>query len=361
MNRLLFSIAKLLRDEPGQPRRERAAAFFFLLTWLVDLLMIAGGLAASVYIREYLAVDLKITRSPETGFVLLFFPYVLAYYWFSLFVAFKYSDVYRDRRFLGGNSEAGRITRSIFAFTLCNALLSFLLPTMFLPSRLTLGLSFLFCTLFVLLGRNAVTFLREALRGKGLDTKIALVMGTGAVAQAVCEELLNTTRHGYRLVGLLDGEGKKGRLGALKIFGGYERLERVVKRLKVDEIFLCEPEWDAGKILPVFSRLRPLETRIRLASPLFNVVIERVKVPVDSVGGVPILDFGGGVGSGWRGRVKRLIDLAVSLAVILVLSPLWLLIALCILLESGLPILFKQKRVGGAAGFSTATSSARWW
>ncbi|MEW6516882.1 MAG: sugar transferase [candidate division FCPU426 bacterium] len=48
----------------------------------------------------------------------------------------------------------------------------------------------------------------------------------------------------------------------------------------------------------------------------------------------------------WKGLLKRLMDEIVSLGVVLVTSPLWLLIAIAIKLDSAGPVFFKQERVG---------------
>ena len=45
-------------------------------------------------------------------------------------------------------------------------------------------------------------------------------------------------------------------------------------------------------------------------------------------------------------RLKRCMDVMISLAVLVVTSPLWVVIALAVWLESGRPILFRQQRVG---------------
>jgi len=295
------------------------------------------------------------TRGPEVDPMLRHFGATLAYYLVSLFVAFKYVDVYRQRRFLTGNREAGRITQAIFAFTLVNAVLAYLLPTKLLFSRLTLGLSFVSCTGLVLLGRHLVTRLRTALRREGFDTTVALIVGTGPVGRLLAQEIHQTPLHGYRLLGFLEEgeEAEKGWLDGVRVFGGRDRLQRVCRRLRVEEVFVCRPEWEAERIMDLFTRLRPFGVRIRLASNLFNVVIERVGVPVDAIGETPILDFGAGGMHGWRRVVKRGIDVVVAAALLLLLSPIWIAIALAILLEDGRPVLHRQTRLGeGGAPFT---------
>jgi polysaccharide biosynthesis protein PslA len=52
--------------------------------------------------------------------------------------------------------------------------------------------------------------------------------------------------------------------------------------------------------------------------------------------------------SGWRGAVKRLTDIAIALLLLTVFSPVMLVAALAIRLESPGPVLFRQRRIGFA-------------
>ena len=47
-----------------------------------------------------------------------------------------------------------------------------------------------------------------------------------------------------------------------------------------------------------------------------------------------------------RGPVKRVFDVAVSVAALIVLAPVFLMVSVVVLLASGLPVLFRQERVG---------------
>lgn len=56
---------------------------------------------------------------------------------------------------------------------------------------------------------------------------------------------------------------------------------------------------------------------------------------------------------------RRAFDALFALGVILVLAPLFGLIALCILIEDGRPVLFLQERVGARGNASVFSNSVR--
>jgi len=334
---------------PPAPDRNRVRQalprLFGLGLFALDQLMVACALALSVVLREQ-ARAAGWTRGADPGFLYLHFPWILGFTGLVTAVAFVYADLYRDRRFLTGNREAGRVFRIFLAFALVCALLGYLFPLHVIPSRLSLCLLLVFGPALVLLGRRLLGNLRRTLRASGRDIRIALVLGTGPLARRLAEELLDAPGHGYRLLGFVTEERTRGHLDGLRLFGGLDRLERIVRRLRVDEVFVCAPDWTAHRILETIDRLREAGTHVRLVGHHFQIVVERVGVPVDRIDGTPILDFSPAPTSGLRDGGKRAFDLVASLSLLLCLSPLLALIAAAIWLESGRPLLFRQTRLG---------------
>ncbi len=340
-----FAIARRTAGRISDPSRLWAETGFYIMTAVMDFIMIAAGLALGVVAREW-AQRHGLTDTGAQSFEFRNFTYVLFYYWIALHLAFHYVDVYRSRRFLTEDREDYRIVKALVAFTMVTFILSFLAGPFFPFNRLTLVASMVYCSLYVLMGRNLIRIFREALRKRNLDIRVALILGNNETAQSLAAQLIRVTENGYRLVGFLQEENEKGWVEGVRVLGGYDRIERVCRRLGVDEIFLCEPDWDVHRIIEMFNRLRPLQLNIRLASRIFNVVIERVHVPVDQVESIPILDFANAP-PGWiRQRIKRGIDLLLTGGAVVVLSPLLGLIALIIKWEDGGPVFFTQTRVG---------------
>ena len=67
---------------------------------------------------------------------------------------------------------------------------------------------------------------------------------------------------------------------------------------------------------------------------------------MDSVGGVPVVAVCETPFTGFSGLIKRGSDILLSLLILLLISPVLILIALCVKLSSPGPVIFRQRRYG---------------
>jgi exopolysaccharide biosynthesis polyprenyl glycosylphosphotransferase len=113
----------------------------------------------------------------------------------------------------------------------------------------------------------------------------------------------------------------------------------------VDEVLVALPlDKRRGLIEKIVEVCEEQGILVRVRTDLFNLKIARSQV--DNVEGVPVVTIRSGPEDGWPLVVKRVIDVIVSAAMLALLSPLLLLTALLIKLDSPGPILFRQVRMG---------------
>jgi len=83
---------------------------------------------------------------------------------------------------------------------------------------------------------------------------------------------------------------------------------------------------------------------VRLRTEMSHLPVARSYL--DDLHGVPVLTIQTGPADGWQLVIKRLIDIVGSVALLLVLAPLFAIVILLIRLDSRGPIFFAQERVG---------------
>jgi exopolysaccharide biosynthesis polyprenyl glycosylphosphotransferase len=151
---------------------------------------------------------------------------------------------------------------------------------------------------------------------------------------------------GYRVVGFVDDNPDKGRtdIGHFKALGGLENLPRIVSQEAVDEVVVTLPWMYHRKILSIVHQCERHEVRARIVPDLFQLSLSQVDV--EDLGGIPLLSLSEPRMGGWLWWVKRALDFASALISLVAASPLMLVIALAIKLDSPGPVIFSQTRIG---------------
>ncbi len=182
-------------------------------------------------------------------------------------------------------------------------------------------------------------------RKSTLGTKRILIVGTGAEAQAVAQDIRATARSPASVVGFYPAGADDPKAGRSPSFSPEQTLVQVVKQHRIDEIVVAVREQRGGAV--PMSQL--LACRIQGTKVLdLAGFYERAhgEVPTDSLKASWLVYGRGFVQSGPRALVKRAFDIVFSSLLLLLAAPVMLLAMVAIRLESRGPIIYSQERVG---------------
>jgi len=173
-----------------------------------------------------------------------------------------------------------------------------------------------------------------------------LIFGSGRLARDVAESLVHNKKWTAEVVGFLsDDSALVGQpLMGRKVLGIYDQLFQVVEQYKVRTIAVCVEDRRATL---------PMKTLLDFKAMGFDVV-DGHALYEDTLGRMSIdllrpsaLIFS----AGFRRRavamgLKRLVDLLIAVIGLVLLSPIFVVVALCIKLDSPGPVFYRQMRVG---------------
>ena len=126
--------------------------------------------------------------------------------------------------------------------------------------------------------------------------------------------------------------------------GPLDRLASIIVETRPDELILSEGDFDETTVLDIVETAHRAGVKVRLAPKTTELLVQRGEyVPGQ---GAPLFELRPPVLAGTDWVVKRAFDLVVSLIVLGVGLPLWLLIAAAIKLDSPGPVLFRDHRIG---------------
>ena len=122
-------------------------------------------------------------------------------------------------------------------------------------------------------------------------------------------------------------------------------LESIIARQPIDEVLVALSPNKHGPLVETIIRHREQEGIIvRLRAEMFDLQIARSSV--DELEGLPVVTIRSGPDDDWPLLAKRVIDILGSVILLIVLAPLFTLVALLVKLGSPGPIFFAQERIG---------------
>jgi exopolysaccharide biosynthesis polyprenyl glycosylphosphotransferase len=252
--------------------------------------------------------------------------------------------LYRSRARWTFRSEAGDILRATLTFAVATLAFLFIFK---LPDVSRLVLIFLFPSMAVtaFVTRLGLRLWLTRLRQSGRNTRFMLVVGAGERAQQFADLVECHHELGIKVIGHLKGMPKdKGVVLTRPQLGTLDELEAILHSEVVDEVAICLP-FSEQKAIDEIARLCEEEGKI-VRIPV--AVLERTLSSgrIETIDGTPILSLVRASDRVVGLAAKRALDLAGSAFLLVVLSPLFALLAALIKLDSSGGALFRQERVG---------------
>jgi sugar transferase (PEP-CTERM system associated) len=252
-----------------------------------------------------------------------------------------YNDLY-DLTVVRTNREVViRLLQAVGSATILIALLYLAVPWLVVADGAFLPAAFIFLV-GILAWRLAFNRV-NALHSFG---ERILIIGTDATAQIVARQVLAQEDFPYEIVGFIDEDPR--RIGESvvnpRVVGTPADIERVVSSYGIDRIFVGLS--DRRGRLPVPELLRAKLRGVRVED--VNTVYERLtgKLLVEDLRPSWLIFSDGFGASRLTRQAKRTFDIVLAFIGLMIASPLMLLTALAVWLESGFPVVYRQERVG---------------
>jgi exopolysaccharide biosynthesis polyprenyl glycosylphosphotransferase len=129
------------------------------------------------------------------------------------------------------------------------------------------------------------------------------------------------------------------------VVGRSADLQRIVSGHNVNLVFVAEPHMTQDEILQLMDSCRECRTDFRIVPSMLEIMTSRVTG--DQLDGIPLLQFRHGLDvDAAKATSKRALDVVVSGAGMIVISPVLAVIALMVKLSSSGPVLIHQERTG---------------
>jgi len=171
-------------------------------------------------------------------------------------------------------------------------------------------------------------------------------VGTGKRAVALIHRIKNHPEWGFKILGAIEDEAGRGiaRVDGVEVIGNIDNIGEILKKKAVDEVMIVVPRSRLNFIEKAVLSCEIVGVKVVVAMDLFNLKIARARHT--DLEGIPFVSFETTVANAWLLIAKRLIDIVLSFAGIVLGAPIFLASALAIKITSKGPVIFKQQRVG---------------
>jgi exopolysaccharide biosynthesis polyprenyl glycosylphosphotransferase len=221
-------------------------------------------------------------------------------------------------------------------------------------SRLVIGITFLIAGILITLEKITFLYIFKHIYKKGpgfrsilYTLRSILIIGTGKRAQQFIDLINKHPDWGINIIGIVDMDPSKKDeiIGGHKITGSLDDIPEIIHNNVVDEaVFVIPRSWLNKKIEEIMLLLENEGITVNLAVDFFELTLSKAR-QTDLLG-FPLLTFDGTAHKLEYLFIKRLFDFILSLFLLIIFIPVFLILAVFIKLTSPGPIFYKQVRCG---------------
>ena len=190
---------------------------------------------------------------------------------------------------------------------------------------------------------------REALERRwrqGIGLKRVLVAGAGELGRVVVDKLLEHHELGYKVIGFVDDKAGGDHIGyrGLPLLGTLDETGDILQRDRIDQLYVALPLDEHMKMVALVESANREIVEVKVVPDLVQVIALRARL--EELDGIPIINIHDVPLRGFNSVLKRAIDVGLSAAGLLVLSPILGLLAVLVRASSPGPAFFRQERMG---------------
>jgi exopolysaccharide biosynthesis polyprenyl glycosylphosphotransferase len=331
---------------------KRAGNTFSLILLVVDLACTLFAFQLARWLREALPLGVQLDE-PLYANLLLYL--VVSAIWIAVFAVLEVYDPARALRYIDD------VQIVVVATTVAILLFAGVAYLFFRElSRLLFAYFFLLDLIFLTAWRGLLRLLfrvrPDLVPGR---TRRVLIVGASSVGREIAQALqeqrwtrlelvgfvndISTGQRAVRETGQPQAEADTSDLD-VALLGSVADTAQVVRDWQIDEVIIALPLHAHERLMGLVVALQELAVNIRLVPDILDLVF--IRASVEEFAGLPLIGLREPVIDGVNRLIKRSFDLVVGGLALILASPLMLLIAFAIKLDSPGPVLFCQERVG---------------
>ena len=259
--------------------------------------------------------------------------FLLCYYYFGLY----YIDTLRDRIRLLFSSGKACMTGTLLLIAYVFAFDKYPFPKSVMLSILLANWALIFIWRSFIDARLLLKSAREARR--------VLIVGAGNAGARIATQMRDLVDKRDEVVGFIDDDPAKtgSVVSGFEVLGTREQMREIIRTQGVDRVVIAMPSAHRSTISEFILICNETSTEYSIVPSFYEIITQAA--PMDDTANLLLMSFFETRIRKEQKIVKRIFDVVASIIALIVLSPLFLIVALAIKLSSKGPVLYKQQRV----------------
>lgn len=310
---------------------KRSELVFTVVLIPIDFAMLFLSSLIVYYLRfssafvEIRPIQFDLPFSNYFGLVLFIIPF-----WIVIFALSGLYDIKKQRRLV---VDFYRIFLAVSAGMAALIVLIFFRHELF-ASRFLVIANWAIAIFLVSFGRYLIRVLRRFLFKYDYGVKRAILIGKSQECSGLVSSFYNNPQLGYKVINHFKDIGKE----------EFKKIDRNLERGKADEIINCDPDLPKNTIVKLIDLVDEYKAEYRYLPDFFEA--KAVNTNIGTIAGIPIVSLKRTPLEGWWQVFKRALDIFLATILIIIFSPLFLIIALAIKIDSPGPVIYRNKRIG---------------
>jgi exopolysaccharide biosynthesis polyprenyl glycosylphosphotransferase len=174
-----------------------------------------------------------------------------------------------------------------------------------------------------------------------------VLVGGNERALAIYDEIQSMPKSpGNRFIGFVNVNGGDQLLTSVGLprLGKWNELRTVIGQHRVEEVIVAVDSGEHEHISRIMNELEGTGVRVKIIPDMYDILSGSVKMT--SIFGAPLIEVNPQIMPAWQFSVKRAVDICVSVVALVLLAPVYLILALGVKLSSPGPVFFRQERIG---------------
>lgn len=172
-----------------------------------------------------------------------------------------------------------------------------------------------------------------------------LLIGGSDKAVEIYNEIIHLPRGINQFVGFVNINGVDRLLeDKLPYLGHLTDLEKIIREQEIEEVIIALESVEHDKLKSILSRIEGGDYSIKILPDMYDILSGSVKMT--NIFGALLIEVNAETMPIWQQTIKRFIDVIFSVFAIILLIPVYIVLAIGVKMSSQGPIFFKQDRIG---------------